>query len=384
MTKDKISNNFGIESREECQQKVNELKQKYKYRRTFLTFIEELEQYRNLPENKSQEVVFVEKGYISPSGFRLWKMEHNIREGKLLISEEEREYLETIGFVWDIKKYQFEKFKRKLLEYKLEYGNLIIDKNYVTTTGYALGKYVVKLRTDRKLLTEQQFKELDEMGFVWKIELARQELRFMKFKEELDEYRQLFGDLMIPFSYVSQSGYKLGHTVSSVRSGNIKLTKEQRIILTEMGFIWNRESHQQFVYLVNSLKQYKEEFGNLKVPVDYVNLEGFELGHMVSKVRKNQIHLNSGQVKVLDEMGFDWDIEQCMFDSLVSNLREYKEKFGDLYVPLDFEMEEGDNLGWQVLFMRNKGKESFSEDNQQKLDELNFCWDEKEESELQR
>ena len=245
----------------------------------------------------------------------------------------------------------------------------------------------------------------------------RFDFEFEDFYNRLVIYKAEFGDLLVPQGYV-KDGYKLGQKVSSIRSGAIKLNKEQIQRLNEIGFVWIVREGFDFEKFYALLVIYKEKHGNLLVPVDFVCDEngneldeddenGYKLGQKVAAVRIGAkqskegkrhlgIKLDKEQKQRLDEIGFVWIVREGFdFEKFYALLVIYKEKHGNLLVPVDFVCDENGNeldeddengykLGQKVAAVRIGAKQSkegkrhlgikLDKEQKQRLDEIGFIW----------
>ena len=65
------------------------------------------------------------------------------------------------------------------------------------------------------------------------------EEKFRKIVFELQKYKDIYKNLLVPVRYVTEEGYKLGQKVHNIRTGRIKLTSDQEKELEDMGFVKN-------------------------------------------------------------------------------------------------------------------------------------------------
>ena len=61
---------------------------------------------------------------------------------------------------------------------------------------------------------------------------------FDKVIELLEEYKNEYGDLLVPARYCTVDGINLGRIVSSIRKGARRTTAEEKAKLDELGFVW--------------------------------------------------------------------------------------------------------------------------------------------------
>ena len=129
--------------------------------------------------------------------------------------------------------------------------------------------------------------------------------------DKLQDYKSENGDVMVPYSYETLDGFKLGYWVSNKRAAKSKgtLRSDQIKDLDDLGFVWDVSQH-QWQQGMDKLQDYKSENGDVMVPQDYETLDGFKLGIWVSNKRaaKSKGTLRSDQIKELDDSGFVWDV----------------------------------------------------------------------------
>ncbi|CAJ1334187.1 unnamed protein product [Effrenium voratum] len=128
---------------------------------------------------------------------------------------------------------------QELARYKLEHGNVHVRSRFVTDTGLKLGLWVSTRRRDRSngKLSAEQIASLDELGFVWDV----LDQMWQKGLEQLKQYREEHGHVLVPTKFKTTDGFKLGSWVSSRRTAMSKgkLCTEQVASLDELGFVWD-------------------------------------------------------------------------------------------------------------------------------------------------
>ncbi len=361
--------------------------------------------YNHLIEYKDEYGdVLVPSKYVSPDGYKLGRQVlifRQIERGTsdyAPLTKEQKDKLNEIGFIWNAKKFDFEKFYNYLVEYKSEFGDVIVPKNYTTSDGYKLGSQVHTVRQIEKgtsrgtRLTLVQKARLDEIGFKWDATIR---IDFEKFYNHLVEYKAEFGNLLVPTEYITDDGYKLGYRVQIVRytekglGESAPLTQEQRDVLNNLGFVWDATVRFDFERFYNYLVEYKAEFGDVRVPVKYITPDGYTLGSKVGRVRLTERGITGGvpltleQKDKLNEIGFVWDAKNKFnFDEFYNYLVGYNAEFGDVLVPKKYVTNDGYKLGAKVLLVRQVEKGTthgtpLSQEQKEKLDDLGFVWDAK-------
>lgn len=205
---------------------------------------------------------------------------------------------DTNALSWD-------EWYKLLVAYEAEFGDCLIPYFYKTKEGYSLWYWVSKMRLDRPkgLLTEEQIRLLDDLYFIWEPQDDPWEKGFT----ELRAYKRKYGDCMVPDEYDTDDGYPLWLWVRSQRQFDGNYPREKSRRLHELGFVWNLREY-NWHQTLQSLRDYKEEFGDCMVPKDYVTEDGVELGAWVAEQRIDLRYrcLSEDKMQLLDGVGFAW------------------------------------------------------------------------------
>ena len=267
----------------------------------------------------------VPKGYVTPSGLTLgsWiQTQRKVHAGKTAgsLTPERTRLLEKIGMIWTVSDHKWEEAVKELQKYHDQYGNLDIKARYVTEDGWNLGKWVRNLRLKVKkygldqTLTEEQQKQLQELGMIW----DKNKENWEKYFEAAERYYQEKGNLDVPVKYVTKDGISLGRWLSVMRRQFFNrdmqdaLTSEQRERLRTIGFQEDTKTSQQWNMKYGLAREYYETHGNLNVPVSYA-VNGVRLGRWISNIRSKRKHpgasgmvLDDERIRQLDLIGMDW------------------------------------------------------------------------------
>lgn len=182
--------------------------------------------------------------------------------------------------------------------------------------------------------------------------------KFQQFFNALVTYKKEYGDLIIPYNYVSDDGYKLGNIVKGVRAGRYNLFQDEIIKLNEIDFVWrvHNEIHviTDFKTLLKNLVSYKKQYGNLAVPINYVTTDGIKLGRIVQHIRKGNRKITEKERKYLDHIGFEWSPKRKIrtFKEWYELLLKYKEENGHCDIPYKYVTPDGANLGYWLRNIR--------------------------------
>lgn len=125
------------------------------------------------------------------------------------------------------------------------------------------------------------------------------------------------------------------------------------------------------------LVEYKEKHGNASPIVLYLSEDGFPLGSWCSRqrVRYKKGVLHETKIERLNSIGFQWEILDAAFNRTFDLIVEYKEKFGNAYVPVPYVTENNFKLGAACDSLRSSYKSGTLHPQRIKLlDDIGFVW----------
>lgn len=232
-------------------------------------------------------------------------------------------------------------------------------------------------------------------------------------------YKAAYGDLKVPSRFVVPSmppwpesgwGLKLGTKVAAIRSTGkyVENDDSRRQILDDIGFLWRLRSPSpdkkmdgvKFEQIYDALVHYKQEFGNLDVPVTFSvpdieswpqHSRGLPLGSKIPTIR-SKIYLKNRpeQRKKLQDIGLQLDgkvaANSARYKLVYNALVRYKEIYGDLLVPQPFVVPQnaedwkeehwGLRLGARVNAIRSQGTfVNTDPSRREELSDLGFVWE---------
>ena len=127
----------------------------------------------------------------------------------------------------------------------------------------------------------------------------------------LEEYKKRYGDCLVPSSYTTEDGIRLGNIVHNIRAGARKTSAEQKATLDSLGFVWKmKESPLSFEEVIRLLKEYKEQYGDCLVPQSYTTEDGIRLGRIVNDIRSGHRKANPVEKEMLDNLRFVWRVKK--------------------------------------------------------------------------
>lgn len=204
--------------------------------------------------------------------------------------------------------------------------------------------------------------------------------------ETAKEYRQTYGDLLVPSRYVTPEGYKLGRWIErqrAVYNGNTKikggLCLDQIAALNAIGMVWKLESRYPWESWLDLCDGYVRENGNLLVPKECV-FNNARLGYWIGEQRKKYAEgkLTEQQINDLNERKMVWSLSRRRaWEDWFADARRYYDSHGNLLVPLKHVTEDGELLGQWIFCQRDhrSRRESYPEAYIQQLDSIGMVWD---------
>ena len=164
----------------------------------------------------------------------------------------------------------------------------------------------------------------------------RSELAWEKGYAEAAAYFSRTGNLDVPASYLTSSGFKLGGWIAAERvRGKDALSAEKQRQLDEIGMIWRKPDSWEVRYAL--AKAYYDEHGNLNIPAKY-KANGIWLSKWVNEQRQIYIGnrrnktLTDEQIKRLEAIGMTWQNRNCS-----GRISAWEEQFREAFSKRAFE-----------------------------------------------
>ena len=303
--------------------------------------------------------------HYKEAGVNLGTWVSGIRVRKDKLDAERLQRLENLGFIWDVLAYQFEQGFAALKSFQEREGHCMVPGRH-EEKNYKLGAWIVRLRAKKDQIEPENVKRLDDIGFLW-------DPRAFKFEQGLAALKTFYereGHCMVPGRH-KENGYRLGAWVTKLRPKRDTLSIASLSYLNEIGFVWNVPEY-QFEQGFSALKTFYEREGHCLVPQRY-DESGVNLGSWVSERRANKAKLDVEKRKMLDSLGFVWDVRSSQFEAGFSALQAFYEREGHCRVPYNNHEENGINLSNWVK-VRRKSKDNMKSEWRQRLDEIGFVW----------
>ena len=202
-------------------------------------------------------------------------------------------------------------------QYYITHGDLAVPSGYVTPEGARLGAWLIRQRRIREgkqrgTLDAERIHKLDAIGMSW-LDLAEE--RWNRNFRALRAYREQYGNLDVPQSYVTSDGVHLGQFVKNLRFHKDTkyrrcLTPSRVIMLTEMGMIWDVGEY-RWQQSYQAARAYYEAHGSLTPPKRYTTPDGEKLGEWLAYQRRkyDQGELSEERIALLNAIHMVWNPE---------------------------------------------------------------------------
>lgn len=186
-------------------------------------------------------------------------------------------------------------------------------------------------------------------------------------------YVNRFKTCIVPSSYVTATGYKLGTWVHGQRQLKDKLTDYRRFRLESIdGWTWDVHKT-KWDLAFGKLEGYASENGSCKMPNGYMTKDFFKLYAWANLQRSKKEYLSSEQIKKLESLnGWTWDTRDTKWDVGYEHLCSFVNEHKHAKVPVSYVVAMNNyKLGSWVARQR-RTKESLDLLKIKKLESLPF------------
>ena len=263
-----------------------------------------------------------------------------------------------------------------------EKGHLNVPSTYRTEDGYSLGTWIMTQRAVRKglqrgILSSERIEKLDAIGMLWNVqERSDWDVCFAA----AEAYAKEHGDLNVPKDYITEDGIHLGAWICRIKEKRKKdsayLTEERVQELNRLGMVWDlRENRWEKQY--KNAEAFFKEHGHLDIPVRYVAEDGSKLGVWIQRCRQayRKGELDPERVKRLKAIGMIWDKEQQQWERMYALAKKYKEKYGDLKIPVEYRTNKVNLGAWLQRMRQNYKNGKLSKERIRLLEALGVNWE---------
>ena len=267
-------------------------------------------------------------------------------------------------------------------EYYRENGDLEIPQKYVTDNGVKLGMWIKTQRrayngSNKVSINDKQIKKLESIGMVWKLKKRNQ---WDEYYEEAKKYYLENGNLLVPHEYKTTNGYNLGYWISDQRAQykKNKINEENVILLNSIDMVWRIVTVHTWDEVYEKAKDYFNDNGDLLVPQNYEDSEGFGLGIWITnqRIKYKKHELTEEQIKMLESIGMVWIVKQKRaWEDYYEYALQYYEQHLNLLVSVDYEVD-GIKLGsWLANQRRARKANKLNQYQIELLDNIEMVWE---------
>jgi superfamily II DNA or RNA helicase len=288
----------------------------------------------------------------------------NNRNRKAVLTKDQIERLDTLGFVWKPRIDNWEMAFEALERFRKNKGHCRVPTSY-TLNGLKLGAWVGSQRSGKDKLSLAQVRRLDALDFCWDLQTEQWEGAYSTLKN----FVKREGHCRIRQSQ-KEKGFNLGAWVTKQRQRKKRLTKDQLNRLNALGLSWDPLTDRwNDAYF--TLKKFHEREGHCRVAYSYVS-EGFKLGNWANTQRVYKENLSPERVSLLNKLGFIWDPLAQQWEESFAALLKYRKREGHCRVPQNH-IEGEIRLGAWVSQRRYK-KNKMPRERIKQLDSIGFIW----------
>ena len=196
------------------------------------------------------------------------------------------------------------------------------------------------------------------------------------------------GHLDVPttYRYKQLTLGKWIYTQRRIKKGEISgvLSDWKIRMLDSIGMIWEPRRNLPWNTGIEHAREYRETFGDLHIPVEYVSPDGYKLGRWISYLRyvgsrkERRGKLSDEKIRQLNELGMAWNKFDSSFEQNYAEAEKYYREYGDLLVPADYISENGVKVGRWIHSMRcakkGKNKALLTEERISRLNAIGMQW----------
>lgn len=260
----------------------------------------------------------VPRRYVDENGLCLGAWIHSQRYARSKgqkLTQGQIERLNSIGMIWEDKtSLAWQEGFRHARQFYEEHGHLDVEIAFTCSDGYALGTWIRRMRQQKNgsmantVLTDERIAELESIGMTWSV----YDHGWGRGFQEARCFYEAHGHLDVPGSFVSETGFALGHWISTQRQaktgqyGRRALTQEQMADLEAIGMLWDTRKDRMWQMNYEAAKNYYEKYGHIQMPPEYVTDDGIKLGAWIRRQRqnwKNGKHTDQRLYEKLSEIG---------------------------------------------------------------------------------
>lgn len=246
--------------------------------------------------------------------------------------------------------------------------------------------YLSWLNTQRRCyrageLTSKQILKLGSLRFDW----TPFKTQWNTMYEYALTYVLEYGDLMVPVTYVTPSGKNLGKWLSHQRELylNGKLSIERIHQLEKLDIIWSPFDLKRD-FIIESVKDYYRENGDIAVPPTYINEDGIYVGEWLDRQRQ-KYRQGTLDEKIYDQLTIidaTWFLPktEAEWEKMYEVAIQHYNTYGSIWMTANYITPKGIRLGGWISKQRSKynskgRSKPLTPEQIEKLEILDMVWD---------
>lgn len=260
-----------------------------------------------------------------------WVKDQRSRRADML--PRQRQMLESLGFSWDPLFEQWMEYYEQLRSFAQTHGHCKVptkDPQFAS-----LARWVKKQRTKRARMEERRVLLLDKIGFSWRPYQDEWEENFLKLKAIYERHGPEATATIDPaFREVDVWVSVQRRRYRGSPCSDTPLTDEQLQKLRSIGFIFERyDTLWNLKY--EELKAFYDKHGHIDIP-ELATTNRQLGGWMVyQRHRKAVGEMPRAQVRLLNQIGFSWDVHGERWEAKFQALKAFKKSHGHTRVTED-------------------------------------------------
>lgn len=286
------------------------------------------------------------------------------RKTRESLTQDRRQRLEALGFMWDPVTELWDEGYRHLKQFYDREGHCRVYARR-QESNFRLGSWVSLQRMNKNKLSSLNLQKLEDLSFVWDpmTDQWEQGLRYLK------EFQAREGHCSVPDIWL-ENKFSLGKWVGKQRAKKSDLSEDRLQRLEDLGFVWDPRT-EQWEQGFHYLKKFQTREGHCRVYTGKLECD-FNLGGWVTTQRSNKERLSRDRCQRLDALGFIWDPFIDQWEEGFRYLQKFLAREGHCRVAWNF--VEGEFKLGKWVGRQRKRKAELSHDRRQRLNALEFVW----------
>ena len=190
------------------------------------------------------------------------------------------------------------------------------------------------------------------------------------------------GDLQLPYNYLTEDGLPLGRwleTQRQVRAGQKpgRLDADRIARLDKLNIGWKQRSELAWEKAFASAQKYRDDHGDLLVPVRYRDRSGFALGEWIVYNRQRYVsgNLSRARIERLESIGMVWNASTDLWEQSYAAAARYYLEHKDLEAPIKYVTPDGFALGVWLSSQRSAYKNGeLTPEQVERLEAIGINW----------